>query len=60
MIEMERPNIECTELSDDGRYGGYDRIDHDPKSAFMPGMDGNYLRLHLAPRTCMVLKPQNR
>jgi hypothetical protein len=46
--------------SDDGRYGGYDRIDHDPKSAFMPGMDGNFVRLHLAPRTCMVLKPQNR
>lgn len=46
--------------SDDGRYGGYDRIDHDPKSAFMPGMDGNFVRLHLAPRTCMVLRPQNR
>ena len=23
MIEMERPNIECTELSDDGRYGKF-------------------------------------
>ncbi len=43
--------------SDDGRYGGFDRISHEPKSAFLPGREGNFVRLYLPPRTCMVLKP---
>ena len=46
--------------SDDGRYGGMSRIAHDPKSAFVPGMEGNYIRLHLPARTCMVLCPCDR
>ncbi len=46
--------------SDDDRYGGFSRITHDRKSAFIPGMDGNFVRLHLPARTCMVLRPWNR
>ncbi|MBQ1566475.1 MAG: alpha amylase C-terminal domain-containing protein [Erysipelotrichaceae bacterium] len=43
--------------SDDARYGGYERISRDPKSAFVPGMEGNYVSLYLPSRTCMVLVP---
>ena len=43
--------------SDDERYGGYERISRDPKSAFVPGMEGNYVSLYLPSRTCMVLVP---
>ena len=43
--------------SDDARYNGYDRISHEDKSAFVPGMEGNYLKLYLPSRTCMVLYP---
>ena len=43
--------------SDDGRYNGYDRISHEDKSAFVPGMEGNYLSLYLPSRSCMVLYP---
>ena len=43
--------------SDDARYGGYERISRDPKSAFVPGMQGNYVSLYLPSRTCMVLCP---
>lgn len=46
--------------SDDDRYGGFGRIAHDTKSAFIPGREGNYLRLHLPARTCMVLRPWDR
>jgi 1,4-alpha-glucan branching enzyme len=43
--------------SDDGRYGGFERISRDPKSAFVPGMRGNFVKCHLPARTCMVLCP---
>lgn len=43
--------------SDDGRYNGYDRISHEDRSAFVPGMEGNYLSLYLPSRSCMVLYP---
>lgn len=46
--------------SDDDRYGGFSRITYDTKSAFVPGMEGNYVKLHLPARTCMVLRPANR
>ena len=46
--------------SDDDRYGGLSRIAHDPKSAFIPGMEGDFVRLYLPARTCMVLRPQSR
>lgn len=46
--------------SDDSRYGGFDRIDHAPKSAFVPGMTGNFVRLYLPRRTCMVLCSRSR
>lgn len=45
--------------SDDGRYNGYDRISHEDKSAFVPGMEGNYLKLFLPSRSCMVLYPSD-
>jgi len=44
--------------SDDGRYGGFGRVTRDPKSAFVPGREGNIVRLHLPARTCVVLRPQ--
>ncbi len=44
--------------SDDLRYGGFGRIAHDTHSAFVPGMDGNFVKLYLPARTCLVLKPQ--
>jgi 1,4-alpha-glucan branching enzyme len=46
--------------SDDDRYGGFGRISHDQKSAFLPGAEGNFVRLHLPSRTCMVLRPVDR
>ena len=45
--------------SDDSRYGGFDRIGHAPVSAFVPGMNGNFVKLYLPARTCMVLKPKS-
>ena len=45
--------------SDDARYGGYERISRNPISAFFPGKDGNYVRLYLPARTCMVLCPKS-
>ena len=45
--------------SDDGRYNGYDRISHEDRSAFVPGMEGNYLSLYLPSRSCMVLYPSD-
>ena len=46
--------------SDDDRYGGFSRISRDVKSAFVPGMNGNFIRLYLPARTCTVLRPANR
>ena len=46
--------------SDDSRYGGFDRIEHNPKSACIPSREGNYVRLYLPARTCMVLCPKSR
>ena len=43
--------------SDDDKYNGYGRIGHEHHSAFIPGVQGNWLQLYLPPRTCMVLKP---
>ena len=45
--------------SDDEKYGGFGRIDHVTFSAFMPDKKGNFLRMHIPPRTCMVLKPKD-
>lgn len=43
--------------SDDARYAGEERISRNPVSAFVPGMEGNYVSLYLPARTCMVLAP---
>ena len=41
--------------SDDYRYGGYGRVARGSFSAFVPGMEGNHLRLYLPARTAIVL-----
>lgn len=46
--------------SDDARYGGFERISRDPKSAFVPGREGNFVSLYLPSRTCMVLAPSEK
>ena len=46
--------------SDDYRYGGQGRVTRDSHSAFLPGRDGNVLRLYIPARTCLVLKPKSR
>jgi len=43
--------------SDDEAYGGFARMSHQAVSACIPGEAGNYLRLYLPPRTCLVLCP---
>ena len=43
--------------SDDPEYGGFGRIGHETRSAFVPGHHGPALRLGLPPRTAMVLRP---
>ena len=43
--------------SDDDFYGGFGRVAHDRKSAFIPGYEGNAIRLYLPPRTAVVLEP---
>ncbi len=43
--------------TDDTRYGGFGRVGHDPVSAYVPGMEGNHVRLYLPARTAMVLAP---
>ena len=45
--------------SDDYRYCGFGRVNREPHSAFLPNRDGNWLRLYLPSRTCMVLKPKS-
>lgn len=46
--------------SDDARYGGLERISRNPKSAFVPGRQGNFVSLYLPARTCMVLCPSEK
>ena len=43
--------------TDDACYGGFDRIGHEPRSAFIEGHTGPALELGLPPRTAMVLRP---
>jgi len=45
--------------SDDERYGGFNRMEHAPVSACVPGLEGNHVRLYLPARTCMVLRPSD-
>ena len=45
--------------SDDGKYGGFERIAHGQVSAYVPEMEGNNLRLYLPARTCLVLCPHS-
>ena len=45
--------------SDDYCYDGYGRVAREPVSAYTPGLEGNYVRLYLPARTCMVLCPAN-
>ena len=42
--------------TDDYRYGGAGRVNREPHSAFMPGREGNYVRLYLPSRTAIVLR----
>ena len=43
--------------SDDSCYGGFDRIGHELRSAYVPGMNAPALRLGLPARTAIVLRP---
>ncbi len=43
--------------TDDLCYGGFGRIGHEPRSAFIEGHTGPALELGLPPRTAMVLRP---
>ena len=43
--------------SDDAAFGGFDRIGHEPRSAYVPGHEGSALQLGLPSRTAMVLRP---
>lgn len=45
--------------SDDHKYGGFGRIHHEPFSAFVPGIKGNFIRLYLPARTSIVLCPKS-
>ncbi len=45
--------------SDDGIYGGFGRIARGAHSAFTPGMDGNFVKLYMPARTCVVLCPKS-
>ena len=42
---------------DDEEFGGFGRIGHELRSAYVPGHDGPALMLGLPPRTAMVLRP---
>lgn len=53
-------DYECLFSSDDYCYGGFGRIERGTHSAFFPGHDGNFIRLYLPARTCIVLKPLSR
>ena len=43
--------------TDDKAYGGFDRIGHELRSAYIEGHEGPALELGLPPRTAMVLRP---
>ena len=43
--------------TDDADFGGFDRIGHELRSAYVPGQSGPALKLGLPPRTAMVLRP---
>ncbi|MBR0159812.1 MAG: alpha amylase C-terminal domain-containing protein [Oscillospiraceae bacterium] len=43
--------------SDDEDFGGFGRIGHEARSAYVPGHEGPALKLGLPPRTAMVLRP---
>ncbi|MBR1566738.1 MAG: alpha amylase C-terminal domain-containing protein [Oscillospiraceae bacterium] len=43
--------------SDDSCYGGFDRIGHELRSAYVPGMNAPALKLGLPARTAIVLRP---
>lgn len=45
--------------SDDSHYGGYARVNRDTLSAFLPGRDGNFIRLYLPSRSCVILCPEH-
>ena len=45
--------------SDDCIYGGFGRIERGAHSAFVPGMEGNFVKLYMPPRTCIVLCPKS-
>lgn len=46
--------------SDDYCYDGYGRVGREPVSAYVPGKEGNNVRLYLPARTAMVLCPVDR
>ena len=43
--------------TDDICYNGFGNICHNRLSAFVPGMEGSHIKLHLPPRTAIVLAP---
>lgn len=43
--------------TDDICYNGFGNIYHNRLSAFTPGMEGSHIKLHLPPRTAVVLAP---
>ncbi len=43
--------------TDDERFGGFGRIGHERRSAYVPGQSGPALMLGLPPRTAIVLRP---
>ncbi|MBO7390530.1 MAG: alpha amylase C-terminal domain-containing protein, partial [Clostridia bacterium] len=45
--------------SDDPAYDGFGRIAHQTVSAYVPGCEGNNLRLYIPARTCIVLRPKS-
>ena len=45
--------------SDDYIYGGFGRIERKAHSAFIPGMNGNFVKLYMPSRTCIILCPKS-
>ena len=43
--------------SDDACYGGFDRVGHETRSAYVPGCRYPALKIGLPPRTAIVLRP---
>ena len=46
--------------TDDWRYNGFGTIHHNRLSAFTPGMEGNYVRMFLPPRSAVVMVPVSK